>query len=110
MDTSANTTLIGPVYEMQRSQTKTGKDILTMKMKVWRKNQDGSEKVCWFRIVTYAGSAAFLADKLKDGTVLVVEGVLDLYNDNGQEKFQVLMRKSHFFGQYNEEPIQYNAG
>jgi single-stranded DNA-binding protein len=102
METQASSRLIGPVYDMKLSQTKSGRDLLIFKLKTWRKSRSGDEKVCWFRIAAYEGNARVLTRHLHNGKILVVDGFMDLYKDDGVEKFQVIMERFFFLGKIDE--------
>lgn len=103
METQANSRLIGPCYDFNLSQTKTGRDLLVFTLKSWRKSRQGEDKVCWWRVVAYEGNARVLHKYLHNGRVVVVDGHMDLYNDNGQEKFQIIMEKFYFLGWENKD-------
>jgi single-stranded DNA-binding protein len=98
MHTQATSRLIGPVYDLKLTKTKTGRDLITFTMKTWRQSRNGEDKVCWWKVIAYEGSARTLSRHMHDGRVLVVDGHMDLFNESGSEKFQIITEKFYFLG------------
>lgn len=97
--------LVGPVYQIKKLETRTGKDMLVFTLKTWRptgKNEDGSkkdDKVQWHNVVAYSGAAKVLEQYLQDGKCLYVEGALDYYKDsNDVLRTQVVLEEFSFTG------------
>lgn len=97
--------LVGPVYQIKKIPTRSGKPMLAFTVKTWRgqgKNEDGSkkdDKKAWHNVVSYGAAAEILEKYLVDGKVIYLEGCLDQYKDKeGTERWQVVLETFSFIG------------
>jgi len=98
--------LLGPVYQIKKIETKSGKDMIAFTLKTWRpmgKNEDGTrkeDKKTWHKIVSYGAAANVLEKYLKDGKIIYIEGVLDYYKDKDNiERTQVVLEEFSFMSE-----------
>jgi single stranded DNA-binding protein len=102
--------LLGPVYQIKKIETKSGKDMVAFTLKTWRsagKNEDGTrkeDKKSWHKIVSYGSAATVLEKYLEDGKVIYLEGLMDYYKDkDGIERSQVILESFSFISGDNNQ-------
>lgn len=98
--------LVGPVYQIKKIETRSGKDMLVFTLKTWRpmgKNEDGTkkdDKVAWHKVAAYAGASKVLGQYLTEGKCLYIEGSIDYYKDsNDVERTQIVVEEFTFIGE-----------
>ena len=103
--------LLGPVYQIKKIETRSGKDMVAFTLKTWRpmgKNEDGTkkeDKKSWHKVVAYGNAAKVLTQYLEDGKIIYLEGLVDYYKDKESvERTQIVLESFSFVGDSQKIP------
>jgi len=97
----AKATLLGAAYNLKKIETKTGKNMITFQLRVW-KGKKGAEKIMFLPIVAYSASADVLEKYLTDGKLVYLDCEVDVYKDKeAKERYQFIVSTFAFLGDKN---------
>jgi single-stranded DNA-binding protein len=92
MQAVAKAQFLGPINNIQKHETKTGKTMITFSIKTWKK--DGPS--LFHSIVAYSGSADAILKYLQDGSVLYCDCDITKSFTAESEKYQFVLREFSF--------------
>lgn len=95
-------TLLGAAYNLEMSQTKSGKAMLRFALRTWRPGKDGKDKVMFLPIVAYSSAAEVLGKWLHDGKLVYLDCTIDQYKGQDSIQYQFIVEQFSFLGSKDE--------